>query len=256
MPADMIFPMTDDEERLQKLSRDQYDRPLPKRFYRTVSVTDDLAIALDGRLVKTPLKAALTVSTRALAEAIAEEWRAQVDVINPGSMPLTRYANTAIDRATSEREQLIDELVAYAGADLVCYRAAAPPELVTLQNEHWDPVIDWAKSSLIADFSTQIGIVHHPQERAALAKLRARIESLSSVELTSYYNLTTLTGSALISLMLVDGALTEEQGWTTSLVDEDYQISQWGLDWEAEKRRAARLLDYSACLQFLRLARE
>jgi chaperone required for assembly of F1-ATPase len=247
--------MIDDQEKLERLARDNYERPLPKRFYKIVEVTDDLGIALDGRKVKTPLKAPLVMPTRALAEAVAEEWRAQEKVIHPGIMPLTRYANTAIDRATSERANIIAEMVSYANSDLVCYRAEAPSDLVALQAASWDPAIAWAKQKFghMPMFTT--GVVHQAQSPEFLAAVKARIETLNAHDLTGLYNLATLTGSVLISLMLLEGALTDEQGWKATHVDEDFQISTWGEDWEAAKRRAGRLVDYSACLQFLTLSR-
>jgi chaperone required for assembly of F1-ATPase len=250
--------MTDetDDERMQRLSRDHYERPLAKRFYKVVSVTAELGIALDGRSVKTPMKAAFVAPNRRLAEAIAVEWDAQDKFINPGVMPLTRYTNTAIDRATSERDSIIAECVQYAGSDLVCYRATTPPDLVAAQKQYWDAVLAWAAQHLGADFKAHQGVIHKVQEQAALDAVQQRISALNGFELTAVYNLMTLTGSILLALMLQAGAHTAEEGWATALVDEDHQIKHWGEDWEATKRRASRLIDYHACLQFLVLSQK
>src|SRR5436190_10129506 len=137
-----------EDQRWERLSRDRIHRPLPKRFYKSVAVTDQLGIALDGRNVKTPLKAALVLPMRPLAEAVAAEWDAQVDVINPHVMPLTKLANTAIDRANSESSKIATEILEFAGSDMVCYRAESPAGLVLRQTAHWDPIIAWAKSEL------------------------------------------------------------------------------------------------------------
>ena len=91
------------DQRFERLSRDRIQRPLPKRFYKSVTVTEQLGIALDGRNVRTPLKAALVLPSSTLAEAVAAEWNAQVEFINPHAMPLTKLANTAIDRAVAEK---------------------------------------------------------------------------------------------------------------------------------------------------------
>ncbi len=247
--------MIDDDEKLNKLARDQYVRPLPKRFYKIVEVTDDLSIALDGRKVKTPMKASLVLSTRSLAEAVAEEWRAQVEVIHPGIMPLTRYANTAIDRATAERANIINELVGYANSDAVCYRAETPADLAELQRNAWDLIVQWAEAKLACKINTTKGIIHLAQSQAMLDAVRARIESCNANELTVLYNLATLTSSVLTALMLLDGALTSEKGWDAAHIDEDFQISQWGYDYQAIKRREGRLTDYQACLRYLALSR-
>ena len=133
---------------------------MPKRFYKDVSVGDDRTILLDGRSVKTPMKTILTLPTVTLAEAVADEWRAQEKVINPALMPLTKLANTAIDRVGTERPHVAGEVVAFAANDLVCYRAGGPSELVTLQARHWNPVLHWAQAALDAAFKSTVR--HHP----------------------------------------------------------------------------------------------
>jgi chaperone required for assembly of F1-ATPase len=245
-----------DQAHLEKISRDNYERPLPKRFYKDVTISEEHGILLDGRAVKTPLKAHLIMSTHALAEAVAEEWRAQTDVINPGVMPLTRYANTVIDRAPVERDNLIDELMDYAGNDLVCYRAASPADLIKLQRQYWDPVLTWVSNDLGAQLKTTEGMMHVAQPPEELAKVRARLEQYDPIAMTVLYNFTTLTGSVLLSLMLVEGAISGAQAWDATHVDEDYQITFWGEDAEAQKRRAGRHIDFAACLRFLQLSRK
>jgi chaperone required for assembly of F1-ATPase len=149
-----------EDERLQRLSKGRAEKPLPKRFYKDVQVSKENRILLDGRSVKTPLKAVLQLPNRRLADAVAAEWTAQADVINPALMPLTKLANTAIDRATSERIHVVNEIVQYAASDLVLYRADKPEKLVSLQQQHWNPVLDWAQASLDAKFESTAGIVH------------------------------------------------------------------------------------------------
>jgi chaperone required for assembly of F1-ATPase len=242
-----------EDQRWERLSQDRVDRPLPKKFYTLATVTDELAIALDGRVVKTPLKAKLVLPTRALAEAVAAEWNAQADVINPALMPLTRLANTALDRAGNERAYVAGQVVEFAGSDLVCYRAEAPQRLVALQAESWDPVLVWAKAALGVDFKSAHGILHVAQDAAAIAAVEVHVATLDDFKLTVAHNLTTLTGSALIALMLVAGAISADEGWKAAHVDEDFQIAQWGEDSEATRRRTNRRIDYDASLQFLKL---
>ena len=94
------------------------------------------------------MKAKLLLPSAALAQAVADEWRNQVKVINPALMPLTKLANTAIDRVGAERAHIIGEVVSFAGNDLVCYRAEQPAALVELQALHWDKVLLWAQQGL------------------------------------------------------------------------------------------------------------
>ncbi len=241
------------EQRWERLSKDRVDRPLPKRFYKAVSVGNDLTILLDGRAVKTPLKQKLILPTRTLAEAIAAEWVAVDKVINPALMPLTKLANTAIDTVTASRAHVVSEIVAYAGNDLVCYRAERPSDLVALQAKAWDPVLLWAKATLGAEFLTTTGVIHIGQPPAALSEMRSHLLILDNFRLTAIHSAMTLTGSALLALMLHAQATSAEQAWATAHVDEDFQIAQWGPDVQAAQRREWRKADFMASSQFMNL---
>lgn len=225
-----------------------------RRFYKDVTVTDDLGIALDGRAVKTPLKAALRLPTRGLAEAVAAEWAEQGDEIRPASMILTKLANTAIDRVAGHRAQIEAEVLDYANSDLVCYRTDRPPELVARHATSWDPVVDWARTALDAPFEVTDGIVHRPQPEAALAAFGVAAAALTDFELAAFHSIMTLTGSALLAMMLARKATVPEAAWLAAHVDEDYQIEQWGQDAEAQARRAARYTEFMACCRFMSLS--
>ena len=226
-----------------------------RRFYKDVTVTHDLGIALDGRPVKTPLKAPLVLPTRPLADAVAAEWAAQdVDII-PSSMILTKLANTAIDRVGPQRDAIGSEVLDYANSDLVCYRADRPPDLVRLQLACWDPIIDWARVTLDAPFEVTDGLIHRPQPVAALASFAVALKSLTDFDLAAFYTIMTLTGSAIIAMMLARGAIAPEAAWTAAHADEDYQIEHWGQDEEARDRRVARHVEFLACCRFMDLAR-
>ena len=241
------------DERWERLSRDRIVRPLPKKFYKQATVTDELGIALDGRGVKTPMKAKLILPSRALADAIAAEWNAQEEFINPAAMPLTKLANTAIDRAGAERKFVAGQVVEFSGSDMVCYRADAPANLVALQSGAWDPVVTWATENLGAKFNMVSGVMHSAQSDKTIAAVEAYVAKLSNFELTVAHNLTTLTGSALLGLMLTAKAISAEAGWLAAHVEEDFQIATWGQDDEAYARRAFRRIDFDGSLQFLNL---
>jgi chaperone required for assembly of F1-ATPase len=244
-----------EDERFERLSRDRIVRPMPKRFYKTVSFTDKLEIALDGRIVKTPLKVPLVLPSRALADAVAAEWEAQTEFIHPGTMPLTKLANTAIDRATTERANITAEILEFAGSDMVCYRANKPENLVALQAKYWDPVVTWAHRTLSAKFTTVDSITHIAQSFEALSGVRNHVDSLDSFTFAAVHNLTTLSGSALIALKLAAGGMSSDEAWAAANVDEDWQVATWGKDDEAEVRRAGRLREFLACVNFINLAK-
>jgi chaperone required for assembly of F1-ATPase len=230
---------------------------LPKRFYKDVAVTDEggrAGLALDGKPVRTPGKAPLTVPTKKLAEAIAEEWRAQGERIDPRTMPLTKLANSAIDGVEGRAEAVVDHIMAHAGADLLCYRAGGPKGLLAAQAEHWDPVVAWAKEALNAPLSLAEGIVHVAQPDASLDAIRKQLEGLDAFALAALHVMTSLTGSALLALAVAKKQLDPEAAWDAAHVDEDFQISQWGEDAEAKDRRAARKRDFDAAARTLQLS--
>jgi chaperone required for assembly of F1-ATPase len=170
-------------------------------------------------------------------------------------MHFTRLANTAIDRVENDRDRAIREIMAYAGSDLLCYRAEAPRGLVARQAAGWDPVVAWAHAALGARLILIAGVVHRAQPGAALDAIRRYLDGRDAFALTALHNLTTLTGSVLLACAVAEGRLSPEDAWALAHVDEDWQIEQWGRDAEAEARRAARWAEFRAAAEFLRLSR-
>ena len=234
-------------------------RNRPKRFYKDVSVAGDATpygILLDGRPIKTPMKAGLEVPSRALADAIADEWREQGEYIDPPGMRLTRLSNTAIDRVGGDRDRIIEELVAFAQSDLLCYRAEQPDKLVERQNAAWDPLLQFMGRKLGARFICVTGIMHEEQPAPALKAVRGHFQQMDNYELTAVHNMTTLTGSCIIATSVHGSEVTGDAGWSAAHIDEDWQIEQWGDDEEAQARRAANRLEYDAAIRLMELARQ
>jgi chaperone required for assembly of F1-ATPase len=231
---------------------------LRKRFYERAHVAETdgggAQILLDGKPVKTPARNALAAPTRALADAIAAEWDAQKDVIDPASMPLTRLANSAIDAVSNAAVPVADEVAEYLGTDLLCYRADAPAGLIDKQSVAWDPVLAWAREQFGARFALAQGVVHVPQPREAIAAVRAAIPG-DPWRLAAVSSITTLTGSALLALALAHDALDARTAWAAAHVDEDWQVSQWGKDDLALERRAFREAEFRAAVTVLKLAK-
>jgi chaperone required for assembly of F1-ATPase len=236
---------------------DTMKKPRAKRFYKAATAGADapFQIFLDGRAVKTPKKRALVLPTRALSVAVAGEWAAQGAMIEPGTMPLTRFANTAIDAVADNLDSVAGDIVAFAGSDLLCYRAEAPQELQHAQAAHWDPVIAWAAEALGARLTVVNGVMPVEQPAAALSKIALALLPHDAFRLTGLHVLTTLTGSALLALAHARGFLTAGETWAAAHVDEDYQISLWGDDAEAENRRKLRRVEFEAASSFLAMLR-
>jgi chaperone required for assembly of F1-ATPase len=225
-----------------------------KRFYREVTVDPgELGhrILLDGRPMRTPAKQALAVPTSRLAEAIADEWREQGDQIRPDTMPLTRLASTAIDRMPAQRQAAIEEVVACADTDLVCYRAAEPFELVQRQHHAWQPMLEWLTETYGVRLAVTTSILPLVQPPAASAILRRAIEELDDWALVGMHAATTALGSLVLGLGLLHGRLDAEVALAASLLDELYEIERWGSDVEAERRHQALRRDIRAAARFL-----
>ncbi|RYC33798.1 ATPase [Lichenibacterium minor] len=237
--------------------------PKPKRFYAAATAEERdgaFALLLDGRGAKTPAKRALALPSRPAAEALAEEWNAQVEVIDPARMPLTRMSNTAIDGVAVQMAAVADEVKTYLGSDLLVYRAADPAPLVAAQATAWDPVLDWAREALGARFVLADGITFVAQPPATLQVLGAEVDAVvgqgpgAPFRLAALNVMTTLTGSALLALAVMRGRLSPEAAWAAAHVDEVFQESQWGADAEALERRERRWADMEAAARLGRLA--
>jgi chaperone required for assembly of F1-ATPase len=230
-----------------------------KRRYRTVSTIElenGFGVALDEKPLTTPLRRTVAVPARALAQALAEEWRAQGDEVRPSSMPMTQLAVTALDRVADRREVVIEELAAYGSTELLCYRAEHPAELAHRQGEAWQPLLDWMALRFDAPLAVTSGVVPKPQSPAALAALRAAIAERSSWELAALALVTQAAGSIVLGLALIEERIDAEAAWSLSLLDELYQAELWGDDREAVARREAIRRDILAAERFMELLRQ
>lgn len=225
-----------------------------KRFYKEAAVTGaapPFGVALDGRPVRTPARAALALPTRALADAIAGEWQAQDETIDPRAMPLTGLANAAIDRVAPDRDAFADALAAYAGSDVLTYRADGPAPLVARQAEVWDPLLAWAARRYDAHFTVTTGIIHTPQPAATLARIGAAFRALDPFRLAALHPAVTISGSAVIALALLEGEIDAETAFAAGHLDELWQVEQWGEDALAAAARENRRRDLRAAANLL-----
>lgn len=230
-------------------------KPLARRFYTSAAAVEKdgrWRVELDGRLVRTPGRRELMVATRALAEAIATEWQAQGSHIDPGTMPLTRLANTAIDGVTGREAEVADDIAKYAGSDLLCYRADRPEGLVERQVALWEPVLAWAEDLLGVRFNRQTGLMPVAQPEELPGAMRRVTKDLDAFPLAALHVMTTLLGSAVLALAVLRERLTAEAAWAAAHVDEDWQIAQWGEDAEATLRRQKRWREMASAADFLR----
>jgi chaperone required for assembly of F1-ATPase len=229
-----------------------------KRFYKNASVQEverGFGVALDAKILLTPAKLPLTVPSRALAEAIAAEWQAQVDEVRPHTMPLMRLASTAIDLVTKRHADVVAEIANFAETDLVCYRADHPAELAARQHAIWQPLVDWTTLRYDAPLAVTAGIIPVTQTPTTLHALAVAVAAYEPMSLTALHAATTASGSLVIALALMEGRLDAEGTFAASQLDESFQIEQWGEDYEAADRRAALKADIVAAARFIALLR-
>ena len=247
---DLFNEVVDPTESARRNMRPQ----LRKRFYQRAHVGDaaPFAILLDDRPVRTPAGNALALPSRALGEAVAAEWDAQQERIDPAVMPLTRLVNSVIDGVAMAPAPVAEEVVRYLGSDLVCYRADTPAGLVARQARHWDPILGWARDTLGARFVLAEGVMFVAQPEQAIEAARAAIPA-EPWRLGAVSVITTLTGSALIALAVAQGRLSVDDAWAAAHVDEDWNMSLWGRDEVALDRRAKRFAEMQAAATVLAL---
>ncbi len=228
---------------------------LPKRFYKAAkaaAVEGGFAVLLDDKPVRTPGRQPLLLPSAELAEAVAAEWAGQGETIDPASMPLTRLANSAIDGVAAQRAEVEADVVKYAGSDLVCYRAGEPEGLARAQSQAWDPLIALARDAYAARFALAEGVTFVEQPPAAVEAIARAVRAYvaegpgAHIRLAALHAMTTLTGSCLIALAVADRHFDVDRAWAAAHVDEDFQISLWGVDAEAQARRARRFAEMRA----------
>ncbi|MBN8812070.1 MULTISPECIES: ATP12 family chaperone protein [unclassified Sphingomonas] len=223
-----------------------------KRFWKEVTVEDG-QVALDGKPVRTPDRAPLALPTPALAAAVADEWRAVGETIDPRAMKLTGLANAAIDKISPASAPFARGLAAYGESDLLYYRADGPEPLVVRQAEAWDPLLDWARNRYDVHFETATGVMHRAQPEATVARLAEAVYALDAFHLAGLSPVVTVSGTLVGALALLEGAAGAETLWQAAHVDELWQAEQWGEDPLAVQARDARRADFDAGVRFLGL---
>ncbi|MDO5620724.1 MAG: ATP12 family protein [Paracoccus sp. (in: a-proteobacteria)] len=214
-----------------------------RRFWKSAGVrqvADGWEVTLDDRPLRTPGKLALVLPTERLAKAVADEWDAQADMIDPNTMPLTRAANSAVEKVAPQFDAVADMLAEYGGTDLLCYRTDAPAALAERQETEWQPLLDWAADRYGARLAVTQGLMPVAQDSAALSRLRAALAGLDTFGLTALHDLVALPGSLVLGLAVIEGRLDADAAFALSRLDEDHQAEQWGRDDEAEAAASAK----------------
>jgi chaperone required for assembly of F1-ATPase len=229
-----------------------------KRFWteaRAVPVVGGHAVHLDGRPVRTPAKSPMILPTRAVAQAVAAEWQAQTGQVRPALMPMTRMANSAIDKVAPQFDAVAAMLADYGGTDLLCYRATSPAELVARQAAGWDPILDWAADTFGARLRTAPGVMPVDQPADALAALAAPLSRFTPFELSAVHDLVAIPGSLILAMAITEGRLGADEAFSLSRIDEVWQAEMWGPDEEAAESEALKRAAHADAARFFGLCR-
>jgi chaperone required for assembly of F1-ATPase len=233
-----------------------------KRFWETASVVAEngwFAIRLDGRAVRLPGAAGLALASARLAAAIAAEWQQaggrKGGNFLPDDLPLTRLAATARERILPDPDPTIDALARYAESDLLCYRAAFPPDLASRQATLWQPWLDRASRLHGAALRVVHGVMPQAQPPEAISALRTALATQTADTLAGLGVLVPATGSLVLGLALADGALDAQSAVDLVFLDEDFQTEHWGEDGEAMARRAKVAEDIASAARFIDLSK-
>lgn len=232
---------------------------MKKRFWTEVTTRpegDGFGIALDGRLVKTPLKQPLCLPTQAFADHVAAEWQAVDEFIDPTQMPFTRAGNSAIDKLTAQKPDVVAMLAEYGGSDLLCYRATHPQGLIAKQAEGWDPLLDWAGERFGGRLNVTQGVLPVAQPQAPLRAMQDRLEAMDVFQLAGAHDLITISGSLVLALAVIEESCPAAHAWELCRIDEAWQIAEWGKDDEAEAVAALKKADFERADLIFRLSRD
>lgn len=227
-----------------------------KRFWKTVAVVaadTGWTIRLDGRPVRTPARAPLILPTPALADAVAAEWAAQGADIDPASIPMTDLANVVIDHVAPGPARFAAPLAAYGANDLFCYRDDRDPALQAEQVRLWNPLLAWAEARYGVEFTLTQGVLPIDQPAATVVTLASAVDALDVHRLAALAPLTTLSGSLVAALAVIEGAFDPADLWDRVSLDELYQERRWGADAAAQVTRAAHKRDWDNAVRFLTL---
>jgi chaperone required for assembly of F1-ATPase len=228
-----------------------------KRFWREVTLAEVAGgwqVLLDGRAVRTQGGTAQIVPGHALAEALAAEWTAQGDIVDPQSFPMRDLVDLALDHVVPNPEAQAARLMRYAETDTLLYRADPDEPLHRRQLEQWEPLVRAVETRHAVTFERVSGIIHRPQPAATLETLQRVLLQQDAWRLAAIATLAPLAASLIVALNALDDGASAERLFAAANLEEDWQAEQWGSDAEAAQVRRAREAAFAAAMRLARLA--
>lgn len=134
------------------------------------------------------------------------------------------------------REEIIERMVNFSLTDALLFRDGSE-ELLLREKQIWDPILQWAKEEIRADFKCSESLDVPEENNASLPLLQVFLDSLSDKELAAFYVAARNTKSVLLASALVKGRISGEDAYQAAYLPELWQAEKWGVDEEAEKKR-------------------
>jgi chaperone required for assembly of F1-ATPase len=229
-----------------------------KRFYKEVTVAETdggWQVTLDGRAIKTQGGRLQIVPSPSLAKAMAAEWEAQGEELDPTTFTMRDATDYALDIAAPDPAALIATLVKYAETDTLCYRADPDDALAARQEAEWDPILSAIEEREGVRFTRIAGIMHQDQPNATLETLRAKLMQFDPFALAGLQTMASLATSFCIGLEALQEGCDPAHLWRAANLEELWQEELWGEDAEAQERRKLRETDFMNAYQWTKLAR-
>lgn len=224
-----------------------------KRFYTHATAEalpeGGFGVRLDARPLRSPAKRPLALPTLGLAQLLADDWAGQGEYLLPQTMPIMTLVSTAIDRIALDPEPTRAELLGYGGNDLLSFREDHPAELAARQHAVLEPLRLWLAERGIA-LPLATGLSLPALDAASTANLAALLAALDPLRLTGVLVGAQATGSLGLGLAQLAGRVDAEAAFAAAEIEADWQIAQWGLDPEAERRRAGIRAELQALDRF------
>ena len=204
-----------------------------EKFYKKVSISEyhsGWIVSLDEKTLKTPQNNKLILPTKNLATAILNEWDGQDTEVDPMSMPLTRLANSTIDKTQAKRKKAIEKICSYAHTDAGCYQIEEPKDLVERQVAEWAPLLEWLYEEWGIKLLITKGIKQIEQTKETIERVLDIVSSYNDFGLTSLHALTDDCSSIVIALAVMEGQLNIERALCCATLEQQHQMSLWGED--------------------------
>ena len=184
----------------------------------------------------------IRVKHKALADRLAEEWRAAGGKLRYELLPLNRLVMTLLDRVLHEREQRIDALLNYYDGDVLRYFAPDNTALYQLQCSKFKPMLDLAREKFNLECNVTTSLFPPETAKSDHDRLYQRFKVFSDCELLVLCELAEGLHSILLAMLIMDGLLDIETALNTSMVETNLQQQEWGAD-ETHQKEQQKLLE-------------